>query len=338
MTEEIRIPYEEMQDTFFRTLLLYGFSKNQASLCAGIFAGNSLDGVYTHGVNRFKWFINSVIDKHIIPGNIPEKVGGFGGFEQWNGNLGPGPANAIFCTEKTMELARTYGIGCIALANTNHWMRGGTYAWKAAKEGFAFICWTNTIANMPAWGAKESRLGNNPLIMGMPEGNEAVVLDMAVSQFSFGVIKKFAMNHELLPIAGGYDEAGQLTNDPQKILASNRSLPIGYWKGSGLSLLLDVFASVLSGGKSTHEITAQKSEMSVSQVFIAIDLSHISNTSRIAETVSRIIEDYRGAALNEGSGTLAYPGERVLQTRKENLEKGIPVNSEVWSKILALSK
>ncbi|HEX8677536.1 MAG TPA: Ldh family oxidoreductase, partial [Segetibacter sp.] len=104
---------------------------------------------------------------------------------------------------------------------------------------------------------------------------------MAISQFSFGAMEKFAMQQKTLPVMGGYDETGQMTTDPQKILETQRSLPIGYWKGTGLALLLDLLATILSAGKSTFEITAQKVESAVSQVFIAIKLSSLPNSSGI---------------------------------------------------------
>ncbi len=333
---EIRVNYHDMEKVFHDILLGYSFNEDKAAMCARIFADNSLDGVYTHGVNRFARFIQMVAEKHVFPEKEPTKISGFGGMEQWNGNLGPGPSNAIFCTERAMQLADKSGIGCASLANTNHWMRGGTYGWKAAKQGYAFICWTNTIANMPAWGAKESRLGNNPLIISIPQDNEAIVLDMALSQFSYGGMEKFAMQQKPLPVPGGYDEAGQMTTDPKKVLQTQRSLPIGYWKGSGLSLLLDMLATILSGGKSTFQITEQKSESAVSQVFIAFKLSSLYNSSAINNVINSIIADFHNAAPGETSDKILYPGQRVLLTRKENTENGIPVNSKVWDEILAL--
>ncbi|MEJ7676229.1 MAG: Ldh family oxidoreductase [Chitinophagaceae bacterium] len=95
---------------------------------------NSLDGVYTHGVNRFPRFLQNIKDGHIIVNNEPVLTGGFGAVEQWNGQSGPGILNAIFCTERATNIAEQNGIGCVAISHTNHWMRGGTYGWKAAKK------------------------------------------------------------------------------------------------------------------------------------------------------------------------------------------------------------
>ena len=88
---------------------------------------------------------------------------------------------------------------------------------------------------MPAWGAKNPKLGNNPIVFATPYKGEAIVLDMAMSQFSFGAMEMAAMKEENLSVVGGYDADGQLSNDPKLILQSKRTLPIGFWKGAGLS-------------------------------------------------------------------------------------------------------
>ena len=235
-----------------------------------------------------------------------------------------------------MQLAQQHGIGCVALANTNHWMRGGTYGWQAAKAGFVFIGWTNTTSLMPTWGAVDNKLGNNPLVMALPYEQEAIVLDMAMSQYSFGALELASMKQEQLPVYGGFDTDGQLTTDPGAIRTSRRPLPIGYWKGAGLSLLLDILAAVLSGGLSVHEITQQQSEMAVSQVFIAIDTTKLGNHSSINQVIKNIITDYHRSIPESKDKKITYPGERVLQTRQRNLQQGIPVLSEVWEQVKRL--
>lgn len=326
----------EMQDRFTIILIREGFPKDKALKCACVFTDNSLDGVYTHGVNRFPRFVQYVKDGFVKVNEVPSLQNKFGGIEQWNGNLGPGILNAIHATETVMGLAKQNGIGCVALNNTNHWMRGGTYGWQAAKSGYVFIGWTNTIANMPAWGAKDARLGNNPLVMALPYNDEAIVLDMAMSQYSFGSMENAAMNNEKLSVYGGFDTDGSLTNDPSAILESLRPLPVGYWKGAGLSLLLDLLATILSGGLATHEISKKEVEYGLSQVFIAIDISKLGNHSAITKVIEGILNDYRQSVPIDESKKIMYPGERALQTRKNNLANGIPVLRKVWDEITAL--
>jgi len=332
----VRIPYQQMESEFFRILKKNGFSSDKAKTCARIFAENSLDGVYSHGVNRFSRFMEFVEKKYIRIDNEPELKSSSGAIEQWDGKLGPGPINALICTERAMQLAKEYGIGCVALSNTNHWMRGGTYGWKAAKAGFAFIGWTNTIPNMPAWGAVDCRLGNNPMIFAVPYNDEAIVLDMAMSQFSYGTMESYQLRKQQLPLPGGYDKKGQLTTEPSEIIESQRSLPVGYWKGAGLSLLLNVMATIFSGGEATHEIGKHEDDFGVSQVYISIDISKLDNYQLITRIVNEIIDDYHNSIPESDSRSIVYPGERALNTRKENLSEGIPVERIVWDQIKGL--
>lgn len=334
MNETILIAPSQVSETFLSILLKEGFETSKAQRLAEVFTANSVDGVYTHGVNRFPTFVQYVRQGLIKKDAEPVLHSAFNGIEQWNGNLGPGPLNAIAATERAMTLAQQHGIGCVALAHTNHWMRAGYYGWLAAKKGFAFIAWTNTIALMPAWGAVDAKLGNNPLVMALPYEEEAIVLDTAMSQYSYGAMEQARARGEKLHVMGGYDREGNLTNDPAAILESRRALPIGYWKGAGLSLLLDILATVLSGGLSVNGITLQRKEQGLSQVFVCIDLSKLGNASFLAQTLSAIISDFHQS--QTGKGPVRYPGERVVQTRKENSANGIPVLASMWEDVLKL--
>jgi len=334
--EKIKVPFNEMQKEFKRILVKHHFAEDKADTCARIFATNSLEGIYSHGVYRFPRFVDYIQKGFVIPDAEPEKVSGLGAIEQWNGNLGPGPLNAEFCTQRAMKLASKNGIGCVAIANTNHWMRGGTYGWQAARKGYVFIGWTNTEGNMPAWGAKDSRLGNNPLVLAVPFGDEAIVLDFAMTQFAYGKIEAAKIEGEKLPFPGGFNKNDELTNSPAEILETMRGLPVGYWKGAGLSLLLDILATILSAGLATKDVSKQEAEYGISQVFICIDLKKLQNYPAIDRTISGIIDDFKASATITDSTQIRYPGERVITTRKENLKHGIPVEKSTWEMILQM--
>jgi 3-dehydro-L-gulonate 2-dehydrogenase len=335
-SELSRIPLEDMRATLTRILLREGFTEAGARDCADIFAENTLEGVYSHGVNRFPRFVEHVRRGHVDPRATPERLSHFGGLEQWDGRLGPGPLNALFCTGRAMELARAHGIGCVGLARTNHWTRGGAYGARAARAGFVFMGWTNTIANMPAWGAVDPRLGNCPLVLALPHEEAPIVLDMATSLFSYGVMEDHHLRGQKLPLPGGYDAEGRLTDDPAAILAAQRPLPIGYWKGAGLSLLLDLLAAALSGGRSAAEISREEVEFGISQVFIAIDLTRLGSYPSLAGAISAIIDDYRQSIPVSPGASVRYPGERAPRVRAENERLGLPVQRQVWEQILAL--
>jgi 3-dehydro-L-gulonate 2-dehydrogenase len=332
----VYIPERDMRSEFVRILTANGFSLPRAEECADIFVINSLEGIYSHGVNRFPRFVKNIKSGYVRPESVPSLIKSSGAIENWDGNLGPGPLNASFATYRSTELADTYGMGMVALANTNHWMRGGTYGWQAARKGFIFIGWTNTEANMPAWGGKDSRLGNNPLVIGIPFKDEAVILDFAMTQYSYGKLESYSLGKKPLPYPGGFNSSGELSINPDEILETMRALPVGYWKGSGLSLLLDILASVLSGGLSVHEISEKDAEYALSQIFITISPYKFANKDMVDSIILNILDDLKKSKPAEEGNEVRYPGENILKAREINKKRGIPVNAAIWDSVLSL--
>jgi len=332
-----RISFDDLKAQFKRVLIKKGCDDATADLSAQLMTETSCDGVYSHGVNRFARLVEYIDKGYIDPKAKPTKVEGMGAFERWNGHLGLGNVNAKLAMDRAIELARDNGIGCVAMANTNHWLRGGSYGWQAADAGCVGICWTNTQPNMPAWGARDRRIGNNPFIMAVPRAGGHVVVDIAMAQFSYGQMDNKALRGEMLPVPGGYDEQGELSCDPKDIAKTWRVLPIGYWKGSALSMVLDLVATVLSGGRSTTGIGKMSNdEYSLSQMFIALDANRIAGQDYLAAAVNEVLDNLHESVLVDPTKPVLYPGERSLATRITNLANGIPVDDGVWARIQSL--
>jgi 3-dehydro-L-gulonate 2-dehydrogenase len=332
----MRIFFDDMKHEFVRVLITLGFTEERAELCARLFAEASLDGVLSHGINRFPMFVDYIQRGIIHIHNEPELVDSCGSFERWEGRLGPGNLNAHHCMNRAISLADEHGMGCVALRNTNHWMRGGTYGWLAADAGCLAICFTNTLPNMPPWGAVDSKIGNNPLVIAVPHKEGHIVLDMAMSMFSYGKLETYRKDNRQLPLPGGFDSAGNLTENPGDILETGRLLPMGYWKGSGLSVMIDLFAAILTDGEPTARLDHDGDEYGVSQVFITWSVKTLQTTSVVEHITGEVLGYIHSAVPAEDDGTINYPGERTLQIRKENQTHGIPVHESVWRKITAM--
>jgi 3-dehydro-L-gulonate 2-dehydrogenase len=332
-----RISFEEVQTTLEGVLRKLGFAAGRALGCARLFAETTCDGVYTHGVNRFPRFVAMIRNGNVDVNAEPRLVAGFGALERWDGQKGPGNLNAQSSMERAIALSRAHGVGCMALGNTNHWMRGGSYGWQAAEAGVIGICWTNTMPNLPAWGGAEPCLGNNPLVIAVPRTGGHVVLDMAMSQFSYGTLESYRKRGELLPVDGGFDAAGELTRDAAAIEQTQRPLAIGYWKGSGLSLVLDMMAAMTSLATATHQLSTDSlQEAGLSQMFLAINPAALGDEARLQQIADHVIASLHRSRPAEESAKIRYPGERVLQIRAENRKLGVPIEQKVWEEILKM--
>jgi 3-dehydro-L-gulonate 2-dehydrogenase len=331
----IRIPFEQVQEQLAAALRRLGMATGRADTCARLFAETTCDGVYTHGINRFPRFAAMVRNGSIDVNAEPVVVARFGALERWDGRLGPGNLNASAAMERAIALSREHGLGCVALGNTNHWMRGGSYGWQAAAAGVIGTCWTNTMPNLPPWGGTDPCIGNNPLVIAVPRAKGPVVLDMAMSQFSYGALESYRKRGEKLPVDGGFDASGRLTRDPSAIEASQRALPIGYWKGSGLSVVLDMVAAMMSQGRATHQIAPDSlRETAVSQTFLAMNPEALGGGG--GDAAEGIVESLHMCRPAEEGKPVRYPGEQTLRIREENRRLGLPVDPLVWAEIVAI--
>jgi len=335
MTKTIQA--KEMNAVLLSVFRKHGFSKEKAKLLASVHTENTLHGVNSHGINRVPFFIEQVQRGLVLQDKEAEKIEGFGSMERWDGNLGPGVINAIKCTERAIALAKENGMGLVALRNTNHWMRAGYYGWKTAEQNCIGILFTNTEPNMPAWGGKEARLGNNPLVIALPRKKGPIVLDMAMTQFSFGKINEYKLNGEQLPYDGGFDTNGNLTKNPEDILTTKSGVPIGYWKGSALSMVLDMLATLLSAGKSTYKLGLEPQEYAVSQIFLCINPDTFEDAELQEKLLEEIIRYTQDITPTKPNGKIYYPGERSLANKLKNQKNGMQVSEEIWERVTELA-
>lgn len=336
----MRVPFEQVKETIKKAFLNIGLTEEQAEECAKIHTQSSCDGVYSHGLNRVPRFCDYVKKGWVNTKSTPQLVKARGAAEHYDGGLGIGILNAEFCMKRAVALAKEHGIGMVALRNTTHWMRGGTYAWQAASEGFMGMCWINTESCMPLWGSVEPSVGNNPFCIGIPHKDGNIVLDMAMSQYAYGKLQVMRLAGKQLPYPGGFDKDGNLTSDPGAIEESMRILPTGYWKGSSMALVLDMAAAMLSGGRSGDQMDdeGRGSCTGCSQIFIAFDPYLFSSEKEVEEMLTRRIDRVHHAKPQREGDTVSYPGERTAATRAEHLANGVEVDESVWNEVCALAQ
>jgi len=114
---------------------------------------------------------------------------------------------------------------------------------------------------------------------------------------------------------------------------------MGYWKGSGFAVLLDLISALLSGGLTTAEIdkAGKGSCGSCCQVFIAINPLKINTQEFIDQALNETVEQLKSSVPAKENGEIFYPGEQSLKTRLENMELGIPVDDGIWAKVRELA-
>ena len=157
-----------------------------------------------------------------------------------------------------------------------------------------------------------------------------------MSMFSYGKLESYARQGRELPVDGGFNKEQKITRNASEVLETHQCLPIGYWKGSGLSLMLDLVASALSGGRTAQQVGELPTETELSQVFIAIDVQHMPDGEDFACRVRATLDDLQTSTPVEEGRPPHFPGQNMMRTRKDNMENGIPVEESVWEGVLKL--
>ena len=154
--------------------------------------------------------------------------------------------------------------------------------------------------------------------------------------FSYGKLEKYKREGVECPVDGGIDKNGNITRDPAAILETHQVLPIGYWKGSGLSLVLDLIASCLAGGTFTRGIGELPYETELSQLFIAFSLSNFPDRARLEDEIGKTLADLDASTPVKEGNSVHYPGEGMKKTREESMRIGVFADDTLWAKVKEL--
>jgi LDH2 family malate/lactate/ureidoglycolate dehydrogenase len=252
-----------------------------------------------------------------------------------DGDNGPGRYVSVMAMRRAVEKAGAEGAGICLAINTTHWGRAHAYAYRAARAGMIGLCTTNAIPTLMAPGVPRALLGNNPVAIAAPrgDGQDPVVLDLALSQAAFGKVATHAREGRPIPGDWGADRSGAPSSDPTEILASGLLLPMGGHKGFGLALMMELLTAALAGAAFGHEIAAGDVtglDPGATKLFVAIDPAAFGDAGAFASRVDAMLEYLRMA---DPARPQPAPGDRGWRVRDEHDRDGIPIHSAVLTEL-----
>ena len=327
-----RVNVNDLRKFTEKILLSAGIRPNDTKTAVDVMLEANLCGVDSHGVRMLPGIVKLIRNGKVNPtGNI-KVIKETPVIAHLDGDRVIGSVIGVYAMNMAVEKAKAAGVGLIVVKNSTHWGRPAYYPALAARKDCIGICFTNTEANMPAWGTKEHRLGNGPLSIGAPRiGTNPVVLDIAMSQAAWGKIAIFKQLGKKAPLGWGLDSEGNPTDDPDAIMKSRQLLPMGQHKGAGLSLMIDIMTGILSGGLNSAELVAEGKDQpwasAYSQTFMAIDISCFSPLDEFKTRVDELIDHVKSAEPSEGFDEILIPGERAWRERAIREKEGIPVDA-----------
>lgn len=342
MTEEVYFRPDVLETFVAEFLSRLGLPISDAELCARDLIQTNLWGIDSHGLLRLPVYVNRLINGAVNCNPDVKCLGGRGGFEVWDGDAGFGYVVAHRATERAIELARTQGIGSVAVRNSNHFGAAGLYVKQATEAGMVALAMTNVIPNLVVPGGTKPVTGNNPLAFGAPTGLEfPMILDISMSAVAGGKLLLAQKKGTKIPLGWATDSDGRPTDDPF-VGFRGFLLPLGGHKGFGLSLMVDILCGVISGGAFQFEIksmySAPNEASETCHTFIVLDPRGFLGREAFEQKMQSLYATLKASPMWEEEARMLLPGELEHETMLKRRREGIPVPLSLVREITELAK
>jgi L-2-hydroxycarboxylate dehydrogenase (NAD+) len=320
-----------------------GVPVGDAAAAAGILVEADLRGVHSHGVLGLLVYTRRLRAGGVEPRASVTLVADRGAALLLDGGNGLGQVVGAAAMGHAVARARETGVALVGVRNSNHLGMNGAYAMMALPHDMVGFVTNAGSGNLLApWGGVEPLLGTNPIALAVPAGEEPPpVLDMAMSQVSKGKITLAAARGEAtIPAGWALNRRGEATTGTREAM-EGLLVPIGGYKGAGLSFMTGLLAGVWVGGLFGREVRDLFSDPGLAQrtghLMAAARVDAFMEPAEFKRGVDAAIREIRSSARAAGAEAILVPGERGHRLAAERRAAGIPLDAEVVRKLQAVA-
>ena len=340
---EMRVPLAQLREFITHAMARLGLPEPDAAVVGELMAEAELQGSDGHGAIR------------VLPYARRIRAGGMNlrpnirvvqerpGMALLDGDNGMGHLVMKRAAEIAIEKARHCGIAWVGSRNSNHAGPASLYARMPMAHDMIGLYFAVGNANhLPAWGGLDMLLSTNPIAAAVPAGDEPpIVLDMATTVAAYGKVKAKAQRGEQMPVGWMIDRLGQPLTDPKRA-EEGFLMPIGGYKGYGLSLIVGLLAGTLNGAAMGSEVVDfnhdDVSPTNTGQAVMAIDLSAFGDVAEFKARVDKLVRELRASERMPGVERIWLPGEQSHEKRLRNERDGIPLPPALLAQLEAFAR
>ncbi|MDB4868404.1 MAG: ureidoglycolate dehydrogenase [Cohnella sp.] len=330
--ETVIVRHKELQRLCEDKFIAAGVPEEEAKIASSVLVHADLRGVESHGVMRMEHYITKIGQLGINPTAVIQARETGPVTAMVDGDDSLGHVVAYRSMENAIRLAKTNGVGMVGAYNSSHCGALSYFVRMAAQQNLIGIAMTNSDSAVVPFGGRQMFFGTNPIAYGFPAGrHEPIILDMATSAVAFGKVFVARDAGKTIPPDWGVDREGRPTTDPSQVKAM---LPFGGAKGYGLSMVVDIFSSLLMGlAFGPHVNVMYGDDLSekrkLGHYFCAVDVSRFSSVDHFREQMDQMIDELHAAPPAEGFDRVLVPGEPEALSEARRLQEGIPVPIQV---------
>lgn len=349
--EIIRVDARKLEKFMAAVFRGLGVPQGEAALCARVLLAADLRGIDSHGINRLKPIYYDRIREGIIdPITRLEVVRDGPTTAVLDGQNGMGQVIAFRAMRMAIQKAKKFGLGMVAVRNSNHYGIAGFYTLMAVEAGQIGITGTNARPSIAPTFGVENMLGTNPLSFAMPTDEKfPFFLDCATSVTQRGKIEVYAKTNKPVPPGWVIDARGRSLTNAGRILdqlvAGTAALtPLGGigeetagYKGYGYATVVEILSAALQQGSFLKMLlgfkAGRKTAYHLGHFFIAIDVAAFTPLAAFKRTAGDILRALRASKKMPGAERIYTAGEKEYLVARERRRRGVPLNAELRHEI-----
>jgi len=312
-----------------------------AQAVTGALIQASVRGVDSHGIRLVPHYMKGVKQGRINPS--PDYQ-----FQETSPSTGVldachtfGAAAGLEAARRAIELAKKAGTGHVAVSNSSHFGTASTYALEIARHDMIGMSFTHSNALLKSYAGKRAFFGNNPICVAAPcLGKDPFCLDMATSLISFNKIKQHQEENRPLPSGVATDAEGIETTDPNR---ASMLLPMGGYKGYGLSMFVEILCSLLTRMPYGPQIskmyeTPLSQKRRLGHFVSAIRIDCFEDPTRFKGRLTMMMNELRREPALDPKVPVQVPGDPENSQAQIRRTSGIPMSDQLVKEFQTLSR
>lgn len=312
----MKVKITDLKELIQKIITSTYYSDSQAEEIAEVLLYAEMTGKNTQGIIKL---LSTEPIQNIKPKYDPKVVKDTKSSALIDGGGNPGILVSNLATKTVIAKCKENGFGIVGTNNT--YSSTGTigyYANEISKNDFIGIVAAGSPPSVAPHRGIEAMFGTNPVAFGFPTKDDPLIFDMATSAITwYGLVRAKALGEEL-PDDVAIDSEGNITKDPEKAMVG-AILPFDRnYKGSGLSLVVEM----LTGPLVSAAFVNFESEKGWGNLFIAIDPELLVNKEEFKKNSSELIQRIKNSKPVKGSDEVQIPGGKGLRLKKEIEESG----------------
>jgi len=337
-----RFNFSQINGFIEQALLSLRFPEKDAELIAQLMTQAEFQGSDGHGIIRLPAYTKRILSGGINLNPdikiIKEKVA----TALIDGDNAMGHLVMHKATQLAIEKAKKTGIAWVGSQFSNHAGPASLYAKMALDHDMIGLYFAVGNANhLPPWGGLDMLLSTNPIAAAIPALEEPpIVLDMATTVAAYGKVKAKAQKGELMPEGWMIDKEGKPLLDPNRS-DEGSLLPIGGYKGYGLSLVVGILAGSLNGAAMGRQVIDfnkdYKTTTNTGQAIAIIDPNAFGEVEDFKRSIDQLIRDIKNSQRMPNVDKIWLPGEQSHEKKAHFMAHGVELSAPLIEQLNQLA-